>query len=90
MNKEILANLGPQYARILGFNSVGRELLSKAKKISIIPLITKLSDFKDSCNPIIKRMIEIESQATDIYVLGYKNSTNRKGGQEFTSKLIIK
>lgn len=81
---------GPQYARILGFNSVGRELLSKAKRNSIIPLITKLSDYKNSCNTLIRRMIEIESQATDMYVLGYQNSTNRKCGQEFTSKLIIK
>ncbi len=80
---------GPQYARILGFNKTGRLLLSEMKKISSIPVITKTADFKNSCNKLLTRMLEIEAQATDMYVLGYKNPAYRKAGQEFTQNLVI-
>lgn len=80
---------GPQYARILGFNSIGRELLSKMKRNSCLPIITKPSNYKKSCNKLLVRMLEIESQSTDLYVLGYKNPTFRKAGQEFTQNIIV-
>ncbi|MDF2986296.1 MAG: hypothetical protein K0R50_1806 [Eubacterium sp.] len=80
---------GPQYARILGFNQTGRQLLSKMKKSSTLPVITKASDFKTSCNHLLARMLEIEALSTDIYVLGYKNPAFRKAGQEFTQNRII-
>jgi len=80
---------GPQYSRILGFNSVGRELLTKMKKSSSLPIITKPSDYKNSCNKLLTRMLEIEALSTDMYVLGYKNPTFRKAGQEFTHSIII-
>lgn len=80
---------GSQYARILGFNKIGRELLSKIKRNSSLPLITKTSDFKKSCNPLLTRMLQIESQATDLYVLGYKNPAFKKAGQEYTQNLVI-
>ena len=80
---------GPQYARILGFNLTGRLLLSEMKKRSSIPVITKTADFKNSCNKLLARMLEIEAQASDMYVLGYKNPAFRKAGQEFTQNLVI-
>jgi predicted nucleotidyltransferase len=80
---------GPQYSRILGFNNIGRELLSKMKKGSSLPIITKPSDYKSSCNKLLTRMLEIEAQSTDMYVLGYKNSNFRKAGQEFTQNIVI-
>lgn len=80
---------GPQYSRILGFNKVGRELLSRIKKNSSLPIITKPSDYKDSCNKLLSKMIEIEAQSTDMYVLGYKNPTFRKAGQEFTQNIVV-
>jgi predicted nucleotidyltransferase len=80
---------GPQYSRILGFNKVGRELLSKMKKSSSLPIITKPSDYKTSCNKLLTKMLEIEAQSTDMYVLGYKNSAYRKAGQEFTQNIVI-
>lgn len=79
---------GPQYARVLGFNQTGRELLSRMKKNSCLPVITKFSDYKISCNSLLARMVEIESRAADIYVLGYKNPVFRKAGQEFTNNII--
>lgn len=80
---------GPQYARILGFNKTGRELLSKMKRNSTLPIITKPIDFKKDCNKLLTRMLEIEAQATDLYVLGYKNPVFRKAGQEYTQNVVI-
>ena len=79
---------GPQYARILGFNESGKYLMSLIKKKSSIPLIQKTANFKDYCNPLLKRMLELESISTDLYVLGYKNPEYKKAGQEFTQKII--
>jgi len=47
----------PQYARILGFNSKGKQLLSQIKKKSSIPLVLKLSDFIKSCDPVLKESL---------------------------------
>lgn len=82
-------NGGPQYARILGFNQTGRELLSRMKKSSVLPVITKSSDFKNSCNRLLSRMIEIEAMSTDMYVLGYGAPASRCAGQEFTQNIVI-
>ncbi len=79
---------GPQYIRVLGFNSNGRELLSKIKKSAALPVIVKAADFKNSCNPLLKRMLEIEASATDIYVLAHSNTEFKRAGQEFTQNLI--
>jgi predicted nucleotidyltransferase len=80
---------GPQYARILGLNNKGRQLLSMINKSSHLPIITKTANFSKSCNPLLKRMLEIESFATDMYVLGYSNPIYRKAGQEFTQNVVI-
>ncbi len=80
---------GPQYARILGFNNTGRQLLSMMKKKSSLPVIVKTADFKNSCNKLLARMLEIEAFSTDMYVLGYKNPACRKAGQEFTQNITI-
>ena len=81
---------GPQYARVLGFNASGRRLLSLMKSSSSLPIITRASKFKKSCNPLLTRMLEIEELLTDLYVLGYSNPQMRYGGQEFTSNLVLK
>ncbi len=79
---------GPQYLRILGFNTKGRKLLSTINKKACLPVITKPADFKRSCNPLLRRMLEIEAHSTDMYVLAYKNPEHRKGGQDFTRNII--
>jgi len=82
------ANGGPQYIRVLGFNENGKKLLAHAKKTSELPVIVKTANFKNSGNPLVKRMLEIESAATDMYVLGYRNPEFKKAGQEFTQNVI--
>ena len=82
-------SFGPQYARVLGFNQSGIELMSLIKRKSLIPLVLKTSNFINSCNPLLRKMLELESLSTDLYVLGYKNSEYKKAGQEFTQNVIV-
>lgn len=80
---------GPQYARVLGLNNKGRQLLSEINKKTCLPIITKTANFSKSCNPLLQRMLQIEAFATDMYVLGYNNPVYRKAGQEFTQNVVI-
>nr|WP_114297812.1 nucleotidyltransferase [Anaerobacterium chartisolvens] len=81
---------GPQYIRVLGFNGTGRLLLSQINKKATLPVIVKAAGFKNSCNPLLRRMLQIEAHATDQYVLGYSNPEFKKAGQEFTQNIILK
>lgn len=60
--------LKPQYARVLAFNSTGQEVLSKIKKASLIPVITKVADAKPD-NEDFNLMLEKDLLSTDIYSL---------------------
>lgn len=80
---------GPQYIRILGFNSVGKKLLKTIKETAKLPIITKVADFKRSEDPYVCRLLELEARSTDIYVLGYSNSSQRMAGQEFTQNIVM-
>ncbi len=80
---------GPQYVRVLGFNDNGRMLLKKFKSSCMLPVITKTSQYKNSCNPLLRRMLQLEAESTDLYVLGYSNPLFKKGGQDFTQNPVI-
>ncbi|HEY9062325.1 MAG TPA: nucleotidyltransferase [Pseudobacteroides sp.] len=80
---------GPQYVRILGFNTKGRVLLKRMKPHCTLPIITKTSQFKNSCNPMLRKMLQLESESTDLYVLGYKNPKFKKAGQDFTQNPVM-
>jgi predicted nucleotidyltransferase len=79
---------GPQYIRVLGFNNNGKYLLSHINKKANLPVIIKTADFKRSCNPLFRRMLELEAASTDMYVLAYKNPDYKKSGQEFTENVV--
>ncbi len=79
---------GPTYARVLGFNEKGKYLLSKTKKKTSIPVILKTADFMQSCNPLVRKMLELESYSTDIYVLAFNNPSYRRAGQDFTQNVV--
>ena len=76
--------LNPQYARVLAFNSRGQGLLAKMKKVSQIPIITKVADAAPYTEEF-KIMFEKDLLATDIYSilihkpagLDYKTSPTR-------------
>jgi len=83
-------NGGPAYIRVLGFNETGRKLLSEIRDVSSLPIITKAADFKNSKLPGVSEMLQIESAATDQYVLGYGNPSFRTSGSEFTRNILYK
>lgn len=79
---------GPSYARILGFNSKGVELLNRIKKNTNFSLISKASKIYKTSDILSKNIFAIDNNSTDIYVLGYTNDTFKCAGQEFTQKII--
>lgn len=72
-------DLEPQYARVLAFNTNGREILSLMKKTSSIPVITKVAD-AIPCNKEFELMLDKDILSTDIYSI----LTNRSGGLDYT------
>ncbi len=81
-------NGGPPYIRVLGFNNTGRQLLSSVKGSSLLPVITKTADFKNSDIPCAAAMLNLEAAATDQYVLGFRKSGLRKSGSEYMRNVI--
>lgn len=76
--KDLIAynNLGgPQYARILGFNDKGREIIKQCKLKSKIPIINKINRYglKDK---IVQSQLDLDIRATNIYNLAFKDSSN--------------
>ncbi|BEP29419.1 nucleotidyltransferase [Helicovermis profundi] len=61
-------SLNPEYARVLSFNDKGKEIIKKIKKNSDIKLITNLRNL-DYYKPSIKKMLEYDIKATNIYAL---------------------
>lgn len=80
----------PQYIRVLGFNENGKKLLSIAKKKANLPIITKVSNFKNTENKLFNQMLNYDILSTDLYTLGYKNPLYKKGSLDFTHNIIIK
>ena len=78
-----LKSLG--YIKVLDFNEQGKKILAKIKKSSDIPIITKASKLRGIDNYAVKRLLEINQKASDLYVLGYQNKKYKFGGQEFTT-----
>lgn len=79
---------GPTYIRVLGLNGKGQELLSMARKKASLPVMVKTARYKHSQDAGIRRLLELESLSTDLYVLGYTNPAFRKAGQDFTQNII--
>ena len=68
------------YVRVLGFNKNGREIIKNAKKISSLPIVTRVSEIKD------EKVFKTECRATDLYNLSLRKP--EECGKEFTVKLI--
>lgn len=70
----IFDRCGPLYARVLAFNSRGRELLSKIKKNAAVPLITKTAAHLNSRSrrdnlSYAEKMLALDIAATELYAL---------------------
>ena len=82
---EISKKMTP-YIRVLGCSENGKMLLSQIN--SKAKVITSFKKFeKSNKNRKIKRILEIDKKATDIYTLGYKKES--KAGLDYTKGLIL-
>lgn len=76
------------YLRVLGFNTKGRELLARVRKEAGLPLIAKVSNYRNQLSGLSKTMFEYDLKATDSYVLAFPDHNQRKGEQDFTTPII--
>ena len=76
------------YIRVLGFNENGQNLLSTiANSNPSLPIITSVKKFtQTNNNKILKRMLDIDIFATNIYTLEYEYSSS--SNLDFTKKII--
>lgn len=77
------------YIRVLGLNNKGKMLLSAISKANPkLKIITSVKKFMDeNKNKNLKSMLEKDILATNIYTLGYKNTST--ANLDYTNKLII-
>ena len=78
------------YARILGFSEKGKELLSDICRInSKIQMVVSVKKYLETSNiKPLKEMLQKDIFATDIYTLGYEDSS--WANLDYTNKLIKK
>lgn len=78
------------YIRVLGFNSKGKELLSKAtKKNPNLKVVTSVKKFLDeNYNKNLKSMLEKDIFASNVYTIGYTKDS--LANLDYTKKIIIK
>ena len=77
------------YARVLGFNKRGREMLSDICNINPkINMITSVKKYTEqNINKILREMLEKDIFATNVYTLGYEDDS--WANLDYTNKLII-
>ncbi|MGN1123803.1 MAG: nucleotidyltransferase family protein, partial [Eubacterium sp.] len=69
-----------------GFNSRGREILSKMNKTAKLPVISRYADI-NRLDENGKKLFDLECKCTDLYNLGYSKPI--KCGTEQTSQIYI-
>lgn len=77
------------YARVLGFNARGKEMLSDICNINPkIQMVTSVKKYMDqNTNKILREMLEKDIFATNIYTLGYEYDS--WANLDYTNKLVI-
>ena len=77
------------YARVLGFNEKGRELISKISKINRkLTIISSVKKFMDTnSNKNLRFMLEKDIWATNVYTLGYEYDSI--SNLDYTHKLVM-
>lgn len=93
---------GPQYLRVLGFNSKGRELLSKMKRVSTLPIISLCSLYKKVLEQSLKKperfkidaklfeqQLLYDIRATSIHSLMFPKRSERTGDMDFKLPPIV-
>ena len=78
---------GPQYLRVLGFDSRGRYLLKMMRKLAELPIISKTSDFLEyGSSPALVRMAGLDRIAADVWSL----AAGHASGQDFDTPVLMR
>lgn len=77
-----------QYARFLGFRRNNKEILSKLKKQSQIPLITKLTD-TNSLSATGRKMLKKDIEASDLYESVVTDKFGMEFVNEYRKKIVV-
>ena len=83
-----IINQKPLYARVLAFNEKGQEILNTIKKTSHIPIITNIN--KSALDDEIKKQLDFDILASDIYALLRQKEFMHKGGMDHLRAPYIK
>lgn len=74
---------GPQYARVLAFNTKGREILKTLKATSSIPIISNLKYYSPQ-NKAAHSMLDLDVRSTNIYSLAFESNATIKAPLDYT------
>lgn len=74
------------YIRVLGFKKKGIEIISKAKKSSKMPIVTKVSTALNSLENSAKEILEKEIYASDVWSISQNIPT--KCGMDFYKEIV--
>lgn len=78
---------GPQYLRVLGFDSRGRYLLKIMRRLAEIPVMTKASDFLEyGGSPALVRMADLDRIAADVW----SQAAGRPCGRDFDTPVLMR
>ena len=78
---------GPQYLRVLGFDSRGRYLLKIMRQLAEKPVITKASDFLEYGSlPALVRMANLDRTAADVWSM----AAGRPCGRDFDTPVLMR
>lgn len=77
------------YLRVLGMRESAAPLMKELRQRCQVPVITQCGKEKKKVSPEGLRLLEQESRASDLYVLGYPEASQRKGEQEFTRPFLV-
>lgn len=78
----------PAYARLLGYSTRAGGLVSELVRRTRIPFIARAAEFKPE-GSAMERLWQIDLRAGDIYALAQRNPALRRGGRDFTERMIV-
>lgn len=78
----------PTYARVLGFNEKGKQLLKAIAEKSSYPIINKVAAFNTD-DPVLNKMFQYDLLASDIYNLARPESRLKKAGEDYLHSPVL-
>lgn len=74
----------PQYLRVLGFNSTGRQILKEMRKKAQLPVLMRPARQRRELNKAAQRMLALDCRATDLYHMAYSAPALRTAALDLT------